>query len=245
MKLYCFLGFYFVLISNLFGCCCKSKKEGGMSAGQGSKNSSFPDPKKDDKNIILPDQFANGLENIVNELPDDFEYFPNVAKDVYNNFIKGFGKLVGKNLNNTAECVKEEGLGEVDSNEFEGKSIDDLVECTTNSYKKINDVYDDLLHIFQKILGDNEEISKESISKMMENKDVICYSFSSFNLFGKIYVVFFGCKNDEYLEKIKKLRKINDKLFYVYVTTNNIFGVNLGVFFESTEVDTLKPFFNK
>ena len=244
MKLYGFLGFYFVLISNLFGCCCKSKKEGGMSAGQGSKNSSFPDPKKDDKNIILQDRFANGLENIVNELPDDFEYLPNVAKDVYNNFIKGFGKLVGKILNNTAEGVKEEGLGEVNFNEFEGKSIDDLVECTTNSYKKINDVDDDLLHIFQKILGNNEEISNESISKMMENKDVICYFFSSFNLFGKIYVVFFGCKNDEYLEKIKKLRKINDKLFYVYVTTNNIVGVNLDTF-KLNEVDTLKKFFNK
>jgi len=244
MKLYGFLGFYFVLISNLFGCCCKSKKEGGMSDGQGSKNSSFPDPKKDDKNIILQDRFANGVENIVTELPDDFECISDFFKNGYNNFIKGFGKLVRKNLNNTAEGVKEDGLGEVDSNEFEGKSIDDLVECTTNSYKKINDVNDDLLPIFKKILGNNEEISNESISKMMENKDVICYSSSSFNLFVKTYVVFFGCKNDEYLEKIKKLRKINDKLFYVYVTTNNIVGVSLDTF-KLNEVDTLKPFFNK
>ena len=241
MKLYGFLGFYFVLISNLFGCCCKSKKEGGMSAGQGSKNSSFPDPKKDDKNIILQDRFANGVENIVNELPDDVECIFNVAKEGYNNFIKGFGKLVGKILNNTAEGVKEDGLGEVDSNEFEGKSIDDLVEYTTNSYKKINDVDDDLLHIFQKILGDNEEISKESISKMMENKDVICYSPSN----SKIYVVFFGCKNDKYLEKIRKLRKINDELFYVYVETNNIAEVKLKTFIKICEVSMLRTFFNK
>lgn len=244
MKLYGFLGFYFVLISNLFGCCCKSKKEGGMPAGQGSENSSVPNLKKNDKDIILPDQFANCVKNIVTELPDDFECISDFFKNGYNNFIKGFGKLVVKNLNNTAEGVKEEGLGEVDSNEFEGKSIDDLVECTTNSYKKINDVNDDLLPIFKKILGNNEEISNESISKMMENKDVICYFFSSFNLFGKIYVVFFGCKNDEYLEKIKKLRKINDKLFYVYVTTNNIVGVSLDTF-KLNEVDTLKKFFNK
>ena len=87
-----------------------------------------------------------------NELPDDVECIFNVAKEGYNNFIKGFGKLVGKILNNTAEGVKEDGLGEVDSNEFEGKSIDDLVEYTTNSYKKINDVDDDLLHIFQKFV---------------------------------------------------------------------------------------------
>ena len=243
MKLYGFLGFYFVLISNLFGCCCKSKKEGGMPAGQGSKNSSFPNLKKNDKDIILSDRFVNGVANIVTDFSGDFENFSNVAKDGYNNFIKGFGKLVGKILNNTAEGVKEKGLGEVDSNEFEGKSIDDFVEYTTNSYKKINDVDDDLLHIFQKILGNNEEISKESISKMMENKDVICYSFSN-SFLCKIYVVFFGCKNDKYLEKIKKLRKINDELFYVYVTTNNIVGVNLDTF-KLNEVDTLKKFFNK
>lgn len=240
MKLYGFLGFYFVLISNLFGCCCESKKEGGMSAGQGSKNSSFPNLKKNDKDIILPDQFANGVENIVNDFHDDFEYISNVAKDGYNNFIKGFGKLVGKILNNTAEGVKEEGLGEVDFDEFKDKSIDDLVEYN-GSYSKINDVDDDLLHIFEKILGNNEEISKESISEMMENKDIKCYSLST--LIGKNYVVFFGCKNAKYLEKIKNLRKINDGLFYVYVTTSNMFGVNLGVFLKSMEVSSLELFF--
>lgn len=240
MKLYGFLGFYFVLISNLFGCCCKSKKEVGMSAGQGSeKNSSVSNPKIEDKKIILPDQFANGVENIVNDFSDDVECISDFFKNGYNNFIKGFGKLVGKNLNNTAEGVKEEGLGEVNSDEFKDRSIDNLVECN-NSYKKINDVNDDLLPIFQKILGDNEVISKESISEMMKNKDVICYSLSN----SKNYLVFFCCKNDEYLEKIKKLRKINDGLFYVYVTINNVAEVNLS-FYKIFEVNMMRTFFNK
>ena len=101
-------------------------------------------------------------------------------------------------------------------------------------------VNDDLLPIFQKILGDNEVISKESISEMMKNKDVICYSLSN----SKNYLVFFCCKNVKYLEKIKKLRKINDGLFYVYVTINNVAEVNLS-FYKIFEVDMLRTFFNK
>ena len=56
---------------------------------------------------------------------------------------------------------------------------------------------------------------------------------------------FFSCKNDKYLEKIRKLRKINDELFYVYVETNNIAEVKLKTFIKICEVSMLRTFFNK